>query len=125
MRPLSPSTKYAPTIPIPPSLPVRHNGNGNISSTNNKNEKPRKLPEKPPALPPKTAQVKAAANKLSSSPCVNTNRTINKENQPITPPPPAPPRPVSPSQELRPVERYKSKNQKRKMTEEEAIRELG
>ncbi len=105
---------------------MRHNGNGDIPSINNNNEKVRKPAEKPPELPPelpiKTSRVIAAANKISSSTNVNANPVINKENHPLAP---SAPQLASPSQELRPVERNKSKNHRRKMTEEEAIKELG
>jgi hypothetical protein len=101
---------------------VRHYGNGDIPSINNNNEKVRKPAEKPPELPLKTSRVIAAATKISSSAYVNVNPAINKENHPLAP---SAPQLAPPSDELRPVERNKSKNHRRKMTEEEAIKELG
>ncbi|CAF0820528.1 unnamed protein product [Adineta steineri] len=117
----STSPKRIPTTPVSFPVPVRPYPNDNIPPVNNINGKLRKPSEQPPALPPKTVRVIAAANKMSSSSTTKASPVINKENHPIIPTAPVP---VSPTHELRPIERTKSKNHRRKMTEEEAVKEL-
>lgn len=51
------------------------------------------------------------------------NRLVNKENEPARPP--QLPVPVVTPHEPKPVQRHKSKSQRRKITEEEAIKDLG
>ncbi|CAF4046690.1 unnamed protein product [Rotaria sp. Silwood2] len=117
------STKQPPIVPPPfaSSLPVRHHSNSDSSLKNNINGKDHKQSNQPPELPPKTARVIAAAGKSSSS-----NKTIKSPTTNTNYRPPATPtsKDVSPSNELQPVHRQKSKSNRRKMTEEEAIKEL-
>jgi hypothetical protein len=127
----SSSTKRIPAPPIgsvvPPPIPVRNHVNDNTTAMNNNNGKFRKQSEQPPELPPKTNRALAAAGKFASpvSPNVSTAKTnpiVNKENHDIAT---AESEPVSPSHEGKLVQRHKSKSARRKMTEEEAIKELG
>jgi hypothetical protein len=111
-----PTTKRTPPGSVL-VLPVRQPGNGDITSTNNSNGKAR---EQPPELPPKTARVVAAGGKMASS---NMNPTVNRENQSAAAA--AVSEPVIPPREAQPIQRHKSKSHRRKMTEEEAIKELG
>lgn len=124
------STKRIPVPPnnlvVPPPIPVRHHTNENTKTINN-NDKPRKPADQPPELPPKTNRAIAAAGKFASPnnpnvPTIKTNPTINKENQNVAT---AEHESVPPSNEGKLVQRHKSKTARRKMTEEEAIKELG
>ncbi|CAF3826776.1 unnamed protein product [Rotaria sp. Silwood1] len=117
------SSKQTPTVPTPfaSSLPVRHHSNSDIISKNNINGKEHKKSDQPPELPPKTARVIAATAKLLSSNNATKSPAINIDNHsPVT----STSQPVSSSNELQPVHRLKSKNNRRKMTETEAIKEL-
>jgi hypothetical protein len=125
------STKRIPAPPIvsvvPPPIPVRTHANDNTTAMNNNNEKSRKQPDQPPELPPKTNRALAAAGKFSSPgnpnvPTAKTNPTVNKENHHLAT---AESEQVSPTNEGKLVPRHKPKNARRKMTEEEAIKELG
>jgi hypothetical protein len=94
---------------------------------NNNNEKSRKQSEQPPELPPKTNRTLATAGKFASpvSPNASTTKTnpiVNKENHHIATDE-SEPQSASPEGKL--VQRHKSKSARRKMTEEEAIKELG
>jgi hypothetical protein len=94
---------------------------------NNNNEKSRKQSDQPPELPPKTNRAIAAAGKYVSPvnpsiPTAKTNPIVNKENQLVATPESES---VSPSNEPKLVQRHKSKSARRRMTEEEAIKELG
>lgn len=115
-----------PVNVIPPPIPVRHPTNENQTTMPNNSEKPRKPSEQPPELPPKTTRVLAAVGKGPTAAQINapvpkTNPT-NKENQTVTT---TEVETVSPSNEGKLVQRHKSKSARRKMTEEEAIKELG
>ena len=80
--------------------------------------------EKPPELPTKTTRVAPpVAKKSVFALTVTPNRLVNKENEPGRPPQVPLPAPTPP--EAKPVQRNKSKSQRRKITEEEAIRDLG
>lgn len=128
----NPSTKRIPPPPnvtvVPPPIPVRHHTSENVPvMNNNNNEKPRKPTDQPPELPPKTNRAIAAAGKFASpnspsTPNAKTNPTINKENQQVATPSSEA---VSPSNEGKLIQRHKSKAARRKMTEEEAVQELG
>ncbi|UJR25286.1 hypothetical protein I4U23_006638 [Adineta vaga] len=112
-----PSTKRLP----PPPIPVRNPINNNTTAMNSNNEKPPKISDQPPELPPKTSRAIAAAGKFSPSthttPTNNkTNPIINKENQQAES--------VSAAQDGKLIPRHKPKSARRKMTEEEAINEL-
>ncbi len=121
----SSSTKPSPTVSVvtPPFFPGQHQDNIDIPSTNNNiNGKTRKQIEQKPESSPKPGRHLAPLTKGLSSPSTNTNPTINKGNHTgavgISDH-------VFPPHELRPVQRAKSKYHRRKMTEEEAIKELG
>jgi hypothetical protein len=91
---------------------------------NSNNEKSRKQSDQPPELPPKTTRVMAVAVKFSS-PVTTTSKTnpiINKENHQIAK---TESETASTTQDEKLVQRQKSKATRRKMTEEEAIKELG
>ncbi len=127
----SSSTKRMPVPPVvtivPPPIPVRNHVNDNTTVINNSNEKSRKQSEQPPELPPKTNRALAAAGKIAcpaslNTPPAKTNPTVNKENQEVATPETEQ---VSPSHEGKLVQRHKSRAARRKMTEEEAIKELG
>ena len=109
-------------MPILFTPAVRPQGKPDVPSTNRFNGNIRKPAERPPALPPKTARVAAAANKIVSSANAKAAQVIDKENHPVAP---LAPTRRSPKDEPRAIERNKSKVQRRKMTEEEAIKELG
>ncbi len=116
--PPSSSTKRPPniSIPISPSLAVRHHGNGDIPSSPSSNGKARK--EFTADLPPKVPRGISTTAKLPSPSKAQKNLPINKENHPTA-------EPVSPVNEPQPIQRHKSRNHRRRMTEEEAIKELG
>ncbi|CAF0787281.1 unnamed protein product [Adineta steineri] len=125
------STKRLPPPPIgsvaPPPIPVRAHASDNITAMNSNNEKFRKQSEQPPELPPKTTRVIAAGGKFSSplNPVPSTqkaNPIINKENQQVTTTTDS--EVVSTTQDVKLIQRNKSKASRRKMTEEEAINEL-
>ena len=119
-----PSTKRAP---VPPPIPARHHPNGDPTTVNNAQGKSRKQTEQPPELPPKTGRAIAAAVKLVSptnpvTPVANAHPIQNKENhQAVTPES----EPAQLSQETNLVQRPRTKSTRRRMTEEEAIKELG
>ena len=110
-----------PAPPIPPPIPVRNHVNGNTTEMSNINGKSRKQSDQPPELPPKTTRAIAAAGKYGS-PTTKTNPIVNKENHHDAT---VESEPVSPSHDVKLVQRHKSKNNRRRITEEEAIRELG
>lgn len=118
-----------PAIPpvVPPPIPVRHHVNDNTTVMNNSNENSRKPADQPPELPPKTNRALAVGAKILPVtnpilPPVKTNPTVNKENQNGAT---AETEDPSPSHEGKLVQRHKSRTARRKMTEEEAIKELG
>ncbi|CAF1125720.1 unnamed protein product [Rotaria sordida] len=114
---------------VPPPIPVRNHVNDDITvinNNNNNNEKSRKQTDQPPELPPKTTRVIAAASKITSPihPIISTTKTnpiVNKENHQIVTPQTEP---ISPTHQEKLVARHKLKNNRRKMSEEEAIKEL-
>lgn len=113
-----PSGKRLP----PPPIPVRNPANTNTTAMNSNNEKSPKIFDQPPELPPKTGRALAVPNKIASTthttPANNkTNPTINKENHQAES--------VSTGQDGKLIPRHKPKTARRKMTEEEAINELG
>jgi hypothetical protein len=127
----SSSTKRIPAPPIvsavPPPIPVRNHVNDNTTVMNNHNEKSRKQSDQPPELPPKSIRALAAAGKMASPinpnlPIGKTNPIVNKENHNVAT---GESEVTSPSHEGKLVQRHKSKNARRRMTEEEAIKELG
>ncbi|CAF1171676.1 unnamed protein product [Adineta ricciae] len=119
--PISAKQLPQPSMPMIFSPAVRPQGKPDVPSTHRFNGNIRKPAERPPALPPKTARVAAAANKLVSSANAKATPVIDKENHPVAP---LAPTRRSPTDEPRAIERNKSKVQRRKMTEEEAIKEL-
>lgn len=112
--------------PVPPPLPARNYTNENYTAMTNNSEKSRKQPEQPPELPPKIARAIVGTGKPPTSTHINTpvpkTNATNKENQTIAP---TETEIVSPSHEIKPIQRHKSKNARKKMTEEEANKELG
>ncbi|CAF2365014.1 unnamed protein product [Rotaria sp. Silwood2] len=111
---------------VPPPIPVRNYVNDDTPVMNNSNGKSRKQADQPPELPPKTTRVIAAAGKIGSPvhpiiPTINKNPVINKENHQVVT---AESESVSPTHQEKLVPRHKLKNNRRKMTEEEAIKEL-
>lgn len=120
-------TRTQPTAP--PPIPSRHPINGEtLAHNNNDNGKARKqADEPPPELPPKTTRLMPVTGKTGTPvhPMIASakgNPIVNKENQhAITPES----EPVSSSNQPKLVQRHKTKNNRRKMTEEEAIQELG
>lgn len=114
------------------NLPVRHHSTGGTSSLNNNdNEKDQKRKLSPPELMPKPAKSDATMDKLSLMNSTHKNIPANKENNmsPLPSPKPAVlPKPSQqssePTQHL-PVQRPKTRIGKKKMTEEEAVKELG
>jgi hypothetical protein len=119
--PSSPSTKNTPTANSP-SLPVRNHGNGDIPSSPSSNGKARKQNEQTSNLPPRVPRAIPTTGKIPSPSKAQKNLPINKENLPVAT---AASEPGSPSCESQPIQRHKSRNLRRKMTEEEAIKELG
>ena len=94
---------------------------------NSNHEKSPKTPDQPPELPPKTSRAIAAAGKFAAAthnatPNNKANPTINKENHQAGTPPVGL---ASTNQDEKLVPRQKPKSNRRKMTEEEAINELG
>jgi hypothetical protein len=112
---------------MPPPIPVRNHINDKTTVMTNTNEKSRKHADQPPELPPKTIRVTATTGKFGSPvnpvvPTTKTNPIVNKENHHGAT---AESEPVIPSTETNLIQRHKSKSTRRKMTEEEAIQELG
>ncbi|CAF3093603.1 unnamed protein product [Rotaria socialis] len=123
--------KVVPVHPtIPPPIPSRNHinddtiANNNNNNNNNNSGKYRKQAEQAPELPPKTVRLLATTGKVASPihPMILTTKTnpiVNKENHNV-----ATPESESLSNQTKLVTRHKSKNNRRKMTEEEAIKEL-
>ncbi len=111
----SSSTKRSPTVSVVTSSSpsVRSSDNGDILPTNNTNGKHQKQTEQKPEASPKPTRPFVPPVKVSSSPTTNTKGAVAISD------------PVFPPHDLRPVQRQKSKYHRRKMTEEEAIKELG
>jgi hypothetical protein len=112
---------------IPPPIPVRNHITDNTTAITNTNEKSRKPSDQPPELPPKTVRIAATTGKFGSPvnpvvPTTKTNPIVNKENHHGAT---AESEPITPSNEPNLIQRQKSKSARRKMTEEEAIKELG
>lgn len=124
----TPVEKPTPVHPIvPPPIPARHPVIDDAATTNTNNGKLRKQPDQPPELPPKTTRVLVTGGKFASPsntvvPTTKTNPAVNKENHHEGTPESDS---VSPSHQAKLVQRHKTKNNRRKMTEEEAINELG
>ena len=98
-----------------------------VSSALSVQGKSRQQTEQPPELPPKTGRAIAGAVKLVSptnpfTPAANSHPIQNKENHQAVTPESAP---VPLSQETNLVQRPRTKSTRRRMTEEEAIKELG
>ena len=121
-------TKFSPsTFAVPPPIPARNPIIDDITAMNNHIEKSHKQSEQPPELPPKTTRFVNPTSKFASpnKPAVASNKInpcVNKENQDVATPKLEL---MSSSHEAKLVQRHKSKNNRRKMTEEEAINELG
>ena len=105
---------------LPPPIPARNHVT--IDTTNNLNlDKNRKQNEQPPELPPKISRNPPPLVKPTPIPSpvtvalVNPNIQLNKENHDIR----------TPETDVKLIQRQKSKNSRKKMTEEEAIQELG
>ena len=118
--PVAASSKRAPAPPIP----ARNHVNGDSPTSSTSNTKPTKPSDQPPELPPKSARVKAAGGKLASPvnltvPIGQPNAVVNKENHDVVTVDDA----SAPEPQL--IQRQKSKGSRRKMTEEEAVQELG
>lgn len=126
----SSSNKRSPTVSVltSSSFPTVQHDNLEIPPANNNNnnthEKPRKHTEsKKPESSPKPPRAITATGKVPSSPSINTNPTMNKE---IHIGATAVSDSVIPSHgDQQPIQRLRSKYHRRKMTEEEAIKELG
>jgi hypothetical protein len=122
------SAKRIPALSVvPPPIPVRNHVNDNNTAMNSNNEKSRKPSDQPPELPPKTARVMAAAGKFASpnnhvTSSDKPNPIINKENQQLAT---TESETASATHEEKLVQRNKTKANRRKMTEEEAVKELG
>lgn len=104
---------------LPPPIPARNHVT--IDTTNNLNlDKNRKQNEQPPELPPKISRNPPPLVKPTPIPSpvtvalVNPNIQLNKENHDIR----------TPETDVKLIQRQKSKNSRKKMTEEEAIQEL-
>ena len=78
--------------------------------------------DQPPELPSKIARYVPPTGKVFVPKIPIPNRTVNKENQPTVK---KTPEPIPAPHEVRPIQRHKSKSQRRKITEEEAIMQLG
>jgi hypothetical protein len=98
----------------PPPIPARNHVTVDLSLSNNGNDSARAMTEQPPDLPPKTLRALASGSKYTLA----TNPIMNKENQTV-------PIASAPFNDVPLIQRTKSKNNRRKMTEEEAIQELG
>jgi hypothetical protein len=107
------STKRSPTVSeiTSSSLPTSSPDHLETPFTST-NEKPRKLPE----LSPKPPRAHPPVNKIPPSPTTSRKGTLTKEH--VTTPDP-------PHDDRQPVQRLKSKFHRKKMTEEEAVKELG
>lgn len=106
----SSSTKRSPTASVITSSSLPSSPNDHLESTlTSTNEKPRKLPE----LSPKPPRAHPPVNKIPASPTTSRKGTLTKE-------------PADSSHDDRqPVQRLKSKFHRKKMSEEEAVKELG
>ncbi len=123
----SSSNKRSPTVSVITSSVQQDNID--IPSTNNNHhhhhEKPRKPTEqKKLESSPKPPRAITASSKVPSSPTINTNpMMMNKEIH--TGGAAASDPALQSHDEQQPIQRLRSKYQRRKMTEEEAIKELG
>lgn len=109
----SSSTKRSPTASVITSSSSPTSLNDHLETTlTSTNEKPRKLPE----LSPKPPRANPPLNKIPPSPTTTRKGTLTKEH--VTAPDP-------PHDDRQPVQRVKSKFHRKKMTEEEAVKELG
>ena len=105
----SSSTKRSPTVSVITSSSSPTGSNDHFETTlTSTNEKPRKLPE----LSPKPPRANPPVNKIPPSPTTTRKGTLTKEHDP-------------PHDDRQPVQRIKSKFHRKKMTEEEAVKELG
>lgn len=126
----SSSNKRSPTVSVITSSSIQtvQQDNIDIPSTNNNHHhhhgKPRKPAEqKKPESSPKPPRAITASSKVPSSPTINTNPMMNKEIH--TGGAAASDPALQSHDEQQPIQRLRSKYQRRKMTEEEAIKELG
>lgn len=115
----SPSSTKRP--PVPPPIPARNHVT--VDPTSNQNvEKARKQAEQPPELPPKIGRSPLTITKPVAPPnpataaLVNNNIQLNKENEEGG---------TAPASGVKLIQRQKSKTSRKKMTEDEAIQELG
>lgn len=117
---LAPSPMQTKRPLLPPPIPARNHVT--VEPTNNSNlDKNRKQNDQPPELPPKINRNPTPLVKPTAIPSpvtvalVNPNIQLNKENHDIR----------TPETDVKLIQRQKSKNSRKKMTEEEAIQELG
>ena len=120
---VSPSKHFpTPSSVLATSLPVRHHGSVSIFSTDNNNEQALKKNEQLSELPVKIIQSTTANGKKKSSHDVNKSPIIDKKNLiDVT----ATLKASCQTSEPQSIPRRESKTHKRKIMEEEAIRELG